>query len=61
MKIEAANRHLMGAIDEEIEKYKNGEETFKSVQMHIDLAINALRTRLKEIEDIASERGDLPF
>lgn len=57
MKIE----HLMKAIDEEIEKYKNGEETFKSVQMHIDLAINALRGRLKEVEEIASEHGDLPF
>lgn len=57
MKIE----HLMKAIDEEIEKYKNGEETFKSVQTNINLTINTLRNRLKEVEEIASEHGDLPF
>ena len=61
MKSDTGSKHLMKIIDEEIEKYKNGEETFKSVQMHIDHAIQELRSRFKEIEDIASQRGDLPF
>lgn len=61
MKIETAEKHLMEAIDEEIKKYKNGEATFKSVQLCIDYAIQELRIRFKEIEDIAGQHGNLPF
>lgn len=61
MKIETVNKQLIKVIDAAIDDYKNGDRTFKSVYSSVDDVIHELREKLIVIEDIASERGDLPF
>lgn len=61
MKIDTANKYFMETIDEEIEKYKYGNASFRNIYYNLSIVEEALKDRIRNLKSIAFERDEYPI